>query len=416
MENLNLIEGGFISKKGEYMMNWGNVKSKYINIAQFNDIVKELKSNDYKQSRCYKIKNIIWFFSRFIEYQTDSSVVLCYIDKKTNEAHKYIVKLTVDNEESTADTNEVISGMDAYIHIEELWQSFNNKKETLYRYYSGQNYIKQYKLIKHCVPVQISYINDYIKDTVVDNCYKADISSAFPSQLLKDIPTLHNCKEVKGFAEPDPEYPFAFYTKSGHINIYNELDTRNWKNSAYYRFNDRFTETNEEITILCKKAEINMKEVFEYLYENRKQYPEMKLWMNACIGYFHRNQDPRLSHIAAVTIARNNQRMINYCNLLKDEDNHPLYIATDSIVWLGKESSIAVKEKYLGSFTYESHNNKFFGKDIGAYQMYLDDGSLLTKATYIKNGEAKDTIPFGELPDSKKSRYALSGGKLIQIL
>ena len=395
---------------------WASIKPISSTIEEINALNEKYKKYPIKKTGfgCAKVKAIRT--RQFIDAEDRIELRICH---GYNQYERYICKKVFDCDE-LKDTSG-ITGKDAYDYVNELFQNEHKTNITLYRAFSGTKYKDQYKAIKHCVPKQIAYILNYTKGRIVDKAYKADVSSAFPSQMKKDLPTLHDCQVISGRSNPSEEYPFAFYTKSGHIKIYNELDTRNMKN-RYYSFYDEVYDDSikaeDEITILCKKSEYKLDKEFDYMYSQRKVDINQKMYMNACIGYFHRNGDPRLSLLAAVVIARNNNEMLDRINQLVSEGNTILYVATDSIVWRGKYSNLATKDKYLGSFTYEGENGKFFGRMIGAYQ-YLDDKNNLTiKCSYLKNDTNKENIPFGKLPEPKhETKFIVSrSGNDIKII
>ena len=192
-------------------------------------------------------------------------------------------------------------------------------------------------------------------------------------------------------------------------------------NNKYYPYySEVYDDTildEDEITVLCKTSEYSFKSIFEELYKHRKDNPENKLYMNAFIGFCHRNNDPRLSFLAAVAIARNNYIMLNRINTLKSEGNLILYVATDSIVWRGKYSNIASENKALGVFTYEGKNGKFFGRTAGAYQFLDDECNLTTKCFYLRNSNDKYKIEFGKLPEPINAVFVRDkNGFIINIL
>lgn len=298
--------------------------------------------------------------------------------------------------------------------INEMFKQKNNTDKSLYKSLCNSNHIDDYKAIKMCVPRQISFIRNGFTHKIIDKVFKADVSSAFPAQGIKLIPTLKRCKKIAGYAEPNEKYPFAFYINSHHLAIYNELDTRvdskNYFMSQSLQVHDSNIYNNipeeKEITLLCKAADFTLEDVFKELYNKKNnssgiEKQTSKLTMNAAIGYFQRNTDPKLSFISAVTIARSNHFILGNAIKLTEESNLVLYIATDSIVWKGKESNVATDDKYLGSFTYEVKNGRFYGVKVGSYQVECD-GKVITLCSYLPN-EGKELIKFGELPDPKIS-------------
>lgn len=399
---------------------WSSVKPKFVDVEELNETLDFIKSNKYKERPFKNMDDAVNSIYKYSIKENEKIIEIHYTNDFDNHNRIVFRKLFEDDK---LKQSSGITGMEAYEYVEDLFQKTKKTSTTLYKAFSGQKYINEYKLVKKCVPKQIGYITPYADKTVVKNCFKADVSSAFPSQMTKDLPTFHDCICSNGILEPTEDYPFAFYTKSGHIKIYNELDTHDMKNDFYTFYNEVYNDSikaEEEYTILCRKSEYSLKEEFEYMYSQRKTDINQKMYMNACIGFFHRNGDPRLSLLAAVVIARNNNEMLNRVKQLEEENNGILYIATDCIIWRGNESTVATDEKYLGSFTYEGRNGKFYGVMVGAYQFLSDEG-LTTKCSYLKNDEDKLLIPFGKLPEPKYSRFMLigddeTGRKLVSII
>lgn len=394
---------------------WANIKPEYISYNEFNDVLRSVKSKNYKKVKFSfgsRKLSVIKTYS-VLQNETKDEIRVCY---GYNDFHRYIVKHIYESDELKEQSG--ISGMDAYDHVNRLFVE-NNPKMSLYRAFSGTKYKTEYKAVKKCVPHQISYIHPYV-GRVIDNCFKADVSSAFPSQMTKDLPTFHDCITVSGYGEPTSEYPFAFYTKSGHMKIYNELDTREMNSKYFINYSDTYNDNIsalDEVTILCKKSKYNLKREFEYMYSQRNIDVNNKMFMNACIGYFHRNADPRLSLLAACVIARNNKMMLDRINTLISEGNTIIYVATDSIVWRGHESSVATEDKYLGSFTYEGKCGKFFGRMVGSYQYLDNNNNLTTKCSYLKNDDSKINIAFGKLPEAKNTRLIRDKeGYIIKVI
>ena len=305
--------------------------------------------------------------------------------------------------------DKTITGAQAYYYVEKQFKHYYHK--SLFTAFSGMNYKDQYMAIKKCVPKQISWIYRNAIHRIIRGCYKADVSSAYPYEGSKLLPTLHDSKKVKGESEPSQEYPFAFYTKSHHLAIYGELDTRTWKDrKKWYSLYDEMYEDidpNENETILCKASEYTLHRTFEDIYHKKINGDKLaKLGMNACIGYFQKNSSPKLSHLSAVIIARCCQRMMDLSDKLEKEGNPVVFIATDSLIWTGSYSDIATEDKYLGSFTYEYKNVKFYGLGPKAYQLELADGEVVTKYAGMKNGKEKDALEFAKLPELKgQSKY-----------
>ena len=401
---------------------WNTVDPEYVSPTKFNEIINELKDdtellqfNWIKLNIKYRRIANKWFMfdsenrkeirlnrELKVETETDEEGNISYVS--TVEFHRYIwlKDKVIPLEDSVIDDEK--SGMQAYRAIEDKFNYYNGTKTlSLDSIFSGRKYRPEYTLIKGCVPVQIQFLNIGFKGQIVDEVYKADLSSAFPTQILGDLPTLHGSIIVPGRVEPSEKFPFAFYVNSHHIKTfyggYDSHEMNCWFYREYYKCDDSIKDE-DEMTILCPKMSDKyhdaLAKAFEDCYNHRKDDSFNKFVMNACIGYFQRNNDPMLSFISAVVILRCNIDMIRRCYQLEEEGNTVLFIATDSIAWKGKLSSVATDEKYLGSFTYEGKNIKFLGYSCKAYQWLNNKGECTTKYSGIKKNESAK-LKFGEL-------------------
>lgn len=292
-----------------------------------------------------------------------------------------------------------------------------NKFSNMFGYVS-----KDYYEMRKCVPTQLSWCKNDKTDLLLEGCYKADVSSAFAYEASKSLPNWSTKKVVAGLVEPNEEYEFAFYSTGG-LKIYGELDTEDLYGKYYYnrreieqRHNavkeayDYPTmklskmigyETGTELfTILCKRSKFNLKNVFEFFYDKRKVNEDAKKVMNYFLGMCWKKTSPMYLHIAAVTIARCNKRMIDLAEELVKRGNTPVLIATDSIAWMGKEEKDLVnKEKFLGAFVEEHNNCKMIIKGSKSYQL-LSGGKTYTYFSGIKKERTK-TWHFGKLLEMK---------------
>ena len=400
---------------------WNTVDPEYVSPTKFNEIINELKEdtellqfNWIKLNIKYRRIANKWFVydsenrkeirvnrELSVGTETDGEGNINYVS--TVDFHRYIflkdkvipVDYSVVDDENT--------GMNAYQRIEDKFNEFNHTKTlSLESIFSGRKYKLEYTRIKGCVPVQIQFMNIGYRGKIVEGVYKADVSSAFPTQIIRDLPTLHGSITVSGRAEPSEKYPFAFYVNSHHIKTldgYDSHDLNCWYYREYYKCDDS-VEDEDELTILCPKMSEKyhdaLAKAFEDCYNHRKDDSFNKFIMNATIGYFQRNNNPALSFISAIVILRCNIDMIRRCYQLEEEGNTVLFIATDSIAWKGKLSSVATDEKYLGSFTYEAKNTKFLGYSSKAYQWMSSDGKCITKYSGMKKEESAK-LGFGEL-------------------
>ena len=256
--------------------------------------------------------------------------------------------------------------------------------------------------IKQCVPGYLNYSNSIFARKFLKNVCKADISSAFPFQLSKDLPTLEDCKIIKGKAEPTEEYPFAFYINSHHLAIYNELKTEDfithkYKGNLDVRGNEKrynIVSPEDEETILCKRSDYKLDKVMRKYYDGRKTNEEYKAIMNTGIGAMHMNTRPEMAHIAAISIARYIYQIQSLAQKLDNEGKFILCIMTDSIAWLGGESKVPTTIKDLGNFVSEYVNADFVYTGAKAYQIKKDN---IIKTSWSGKKKDKEDFEWGDI-------------------
>ena len=392
-------------------MTYKDIKLEFVKKEEINKAIEYIKKNNLsKLNFMYPFS----YFKAFNKYQmkrTQNSVeIIYYIDGSLKR-----IKWCSEKTYPETANNAGMSGQDAYEYINEKYKMIKriHKDKSLFSDISGNNYSDEYKAIKQCVPAAINYCAKGRIDKITTSVYKADVSSAYPAACCGSIPTLHGCKTLKGRIAPTEEYPFAFYTKSHHLAIYNELDTRKFKNNMFYPQyskpadptswtpNDKIKAEDDE-TILCKDSGISLKSIFDELYNGRKEHEEYKFIMNAFIGRCQLNSNPIMSHLSAVVLARTVKAMLDRCKILQSEGSVPIFISTDSIAWYGKPSTCASFEKYLGSFTYEAYDSKFFLRGLKAYQ-YIDiNGKVSGVCGHISKTDPR-RLKFGDIPPVKKT-------------
>ena len=405
---------------------WERVKVEYVSPEMFNKIINDLKSDKTIVERNWERMSIKYIrISNTWAVNSSDGRKEIRVNKIINthsygkyvfvdaDCHRYIWlenKLVISNLEDEEDK----TGMYYYQTLEDKFNECNRTKTcALESIFSGRKYKWEYTSIKKLVPIQISFINPFFVRKKIGSKYntkpifKADVSSAFPTQIMKDLPTLHNCIRVGGRVEPSEDFPFAFYLKSKHIKTLDGYDSHELDSvyyTKYYKCDDSVSAEDDE-TILCPKMSNKYHEAlmkaFQYCYDHRKEDADNKMIMNATIGYFHRNNNPALSIIAAIVILRCNVDMIRRCKQLTSEGNKVLFIATDSIAWMGKLSSVATDEKHLGTFTYEGKDIEFLGLSPKAYQWIDNNGKCITKYSGMKKEESAK-LKFGELIDIYK--------------
>ena len=274
---------------------------------------------------------------------------------------------------------------------------------------------EEYHKYRTLVPPPINWSTPHTLK-VIEGCTKADISSAYGTEASKPLPDLHaNARKiVSGRIEPNSEYPFAFYLESGHLAIWEEgiiSSTFHYNKSMYLRDTvEKSCNTNDKLeaakdrTLLCKAAKTNLYPVFEELFNGRKEHPINKSIMNHSIGYWHKRNfykgDDNYWPLAAVVKFRCNKRIIDLCNELVRKDQLPVLINTDSICWIGKDTSLATTKKYLGSFTLEYENCRVIIGGPRKYQIeYAADGELkcLTRWSGPHGKDLTSKLCFGDM-------------------
>lgn len=278
--------------------------------------------------------------------------------------------------------------------------------------------------IKNCIPRQFYYLDPTVNGRILDNMNAIDACSQYPSGFMGDMPTATGCMTVQGTVGPTAEYPFAFYIKSGHMAIYNELDTHSWMESPFadnlcplvepsdaYRespsiHHDYLLDPEKDVTVLMKKAEHNpfrdfflkwygIKETYPH---DSKEYKDSKLVMNALIGMMHqkdftyRKTSFRLSHLAAVAIARGNQRLLDKA-LEIGVDNIAMMVV-DSIIYRGSRE-YGGHEKALGTFHQEVTGCRYRQLKNSVY-VFMDGDGKCVKYKHGAYNRNMDGTPISE--------------------
>lgn len=236
--------------------------------------------------------------------------------------------------------------------------------------------------VKNCIPRGFYYLDPTYNGRIHGCMSCIDGCSQYPSGFLGDMPTVEGSKVEEGTVKPSAEYPFAFYLESGHLAIYGELDTHDWMDSPFasrlcplfekpdaYKdspsiHHDYYLDPSKDRTLLMRKADINpFREFFTRQYGIKETYPhdsdeylDAKMVMNACIGmmhqkdYMYRKTSFKMAHLAAVAIARGNQRLLDMAKLI-GKDNIAM-IVVDSIIYRGKRE-FGNTTKAFGTFHQE---------------------------------------------------------------
>lgn len=260
-------------------------------------------------------------------------------------------------------------------------------------------------LIHKCVPKQLYYINPDLKNRNLKHVSKADFSSHFPASMCGKLPTWKGHLRLSGTVEPTKEYPFAFYIKSGHLAEYGAFDSHKWLNHKmnFSLFGENITiiPKEDDETILCKASEYEYTEVEKKLYEYKLKKEKIngvdaKIVLNSAIGYKHlknlNSKVCRLDHIAAVTIARANQKMVNLYDELGSE---VLMIVVDGIIYKSTRE-IGTHVKGLGNLMQEITDCDFRMRGINQY-LFMKDG--IVPEDGLCHGSFNDNIVATRLED-----------------
>lgn len=212
--------------------------------------------------------------------------------------------------------------------------------------------------------------DDLCKHLILTGVYKADVSSAYPYQLTKKLPTTNGMVgPLNGAIEPFPGY-VAYWIKSGHV-IAEDVDTRKLAQHPLYEHKHKFNEIpKDEITYLLPYSNYSLKPIMEKLYQGRNLDPKNKGIMNSFIGILRSRkewQHSYMGHISAIVYARHIDYMCKMYDVIKAEGRFPIMYATDSIMWIGGPISATVNDKYLGSFTLEYANCRACYTSCGNY-------------------------------------------------
>lgn len=234
--------------------------------------------------------------------------------------------------------------------------------------------------LNKCVPKQLYYVNRRYLNKKIASAGKADYCSHYPAHLCGPLPTWDKLKVIRGRQDPTAEYPFAFYTRSGHCAEYKRFDTHSWKEEDISGdlFGNNYTNIadDKDVTVLCKEAAYRLDDTIALLY-NKKAADETidgmpaKTILVSSIGYKHlrseNNTKNRLYHLAAICIARANQTMIDLYNTMYKS---VLQIVVDSIIYLGGRE-IGEHTKRLGSLHQELTDKTFIMRGVNQY-MFID--------------------------------------------
>lgn len=285
---------------------------------------------------------------------------------------------TANDDEKNSD--EHVGGMEAYKEINK--QFINLHKITFAKAFGTwrrgeldseakeKEYHYELEQCNFALPAIID-CDELCKHLLLENVYKADISSAYPYQLTKPLPTtVGMIGPLKGQAGIFPGY-VTYWTKSGHI-LAEDIDTRILAQHPLYENRHKFKDipAEEEVSYLLPLSKYSLKPIMENLYKNRKIDPKNKGVMNSFIGILRSRKEWQklyMGHISSLVYARHISYMCELYDYLKADGRYPIMYATDSIMWIGGPSRATEKEKYLGSFTLEYEQCRAVFTSCGNY-------------------------------------------------
>ena len=265
--------------------------------------------------------------------------------------------------------------------------------------------------VKRCIPKSFYYTNDMYMQQLLPIVSVCDFCSQYPSCGCGILPDWNERIELSGTASPTEEYPFAFYLKSGHIAEYGRFDSHEWLDSFYYKalFRweakdiDKFrpdVKPEEDLTILCKASKYKMDDIWKFYYDLRNKDSKAKLVMNATIGFMHLKsyKERKLAHLAAVIIARANDRMRKLAERIGH--NKVCHIVIDGIIYLG-DHVYGTKTKALNNLYQEHTDVECFIRSANAYIIQDHDGNIIE----IKHGAFDATADGEEITIENTKNY-----------
>jgi hypothetical protein len=284
-------------------------RPQYYNPKKPSEIGKGIRGGDFKPIRithqewnelvedCKKNKKVAECKVRRFDYRTDTyqireekgqhKLYTAIPKKRPNskyETRELVMFYCMDDDEKNLDQNR--RGLESFTDISNHFESRTGT--TMVETFG--NVPQSFDLFQ--LP-PIIFSNSNYKEIVLNNISKADFSSAYPAAMCGKLPTSIGSIKKKGRVKPTKEYPFAFYTKSHNMAIYDEFDTfgwegidfgagDDWKGFSVYTKDEKgrptnklrpfFTETKEEEdeTILMKAADFTLTEEMKWLYEQKK--------------------------------------------------------------------------------------------------------------------------------------------------
>ena len=358
---------------------------------------------DNRKGQGFRTSKYAWYRPwRYCVEQDRQQINLYTSDDELNLTVYYT---TNDNTKCERDLG--VSGSAAFRLVERMFEERHDKSlQTAFGRCNGDFIFDSVNMAL----APIIFTNEKDCDYIQHNIFKADVSSAYPYGLCFDLPDYHSrsIKQLAGVYEPTPEYPFAFYIKSGHMAIYNELDTyKEFRTHPLYCTrgkwrNDLYGE--KDITILMKASRFNLDDIMIDLYQRKAEDANIKTMMVAFIGYIRSTkswQHHYMGHLSACVYARHIKRMLAFYDAIVSEKNTVEMVATDSICWQGHAMpALTTKEKSIGAFVSEYENAKLLMLANGVYGIEVGGEIVCFKHQGTSVDEIK--INIEKLSDIKK--------------
>ena len=382
-------------------------KKERIDHEEYNKLSQFLKEHGRSVGSSYKTRRVEWSYDLVYKFDTETrrrQPAIYYSKIEQGTINYYIAYTEVDEEKLNSE--ERGAGGKGWKELDSLMRKqYSKGLEAIY----GVLPVKDGKVwINECVKnvKQAIWFNNVVVNKILRNVYKADISSAYPTELCGSLPNANTAVMKEGRVAPTEEYPFAFYVKSGHVAEYGKFDTHELRKGKWYKQFELRNKINcmnrgetfrtfkeiedfEEITILMKAADKTLNSAVNKMYwikqnADSKATRDWYKWLiNALIGFMRseaHNTQHYQGHLAAIVYCRVVNRMIKLAEALEAEGNTPIYFAIDCIMWVGHESALTTREKQLGNFIEEVSGSEAAICGQGQYYIEKDvSGSTVQK-------------------------------------
>lgn len=388
----------YSSSKELRYVNWrGESKPFYISADELVNKYHALKENGFSKAES-GTKRIDWKGKKYSLRTTRAGAVTLFVHDKT---YKRFI-LTVGNRREGAEVTDLKKGTKASKLFDDKFMELNGL--SLIKAFGADKFD-----VRCCTPHQFYYNRKDLNNKELKHISQIDGSSQYPAGTVGLLPDAHDALKLNGRIEPNKDYPFAFYLKSGMLKIYNELDTFDWVNSRFklelLQGKNWALPADEDETVLMKASNYSLKETTDYFYllkESSEGVEKMqyKIVLNHVLGTMHMNTyHKRLAHISAVALVRANQSILNKTKEFRFDDI--IQISIDGLTYFGnKPHSDLIKG--LGKYKQEILDADY--KQLGQNQyMFIKDNKVLK----FKHGGFGALNINGELIDIKD--YNLKG-------